>query len=1335
MTRPGRIALLSVAAVVAILAILTIGGISVARSVWLREKVRERIVAEAEKATGGRVEISDFRFDWSTLTAQLDDLTIHGTEPAGEAPLLAIKRVLVGLKIVSLLRRDFDVARVEVDGPRAHLIVQTDGATNLPRPKTPRAGKTGPETILDLKIGKFNLTDGLVLAEQTGRQPVRSRPWNARGENLNASVAYSAAGSRYEGAISVAPLHLAWSGYPPVDVQVTAKASMEKNRLTISSASLKTSESQFDLSDLQVNSFTAPITTGQYSAKVSLAEADRIFKLVNFRHTGAMNAAGNVRFVSLTDYQVSGGFHGSGIGYGKVSGVSVAGNISADPYKVLVNGLRVSALGGVILASGRVSKFEDFQLTGRLEHFDARALADLGGVPALPYDGILSGPFEASGKLPEPAFHRLAASATLAVSPAGSGPPLRGEVAASYDGVAGTIKLGHSWLELPNTRVDVTGVLGQRLDVQFQSKDLADLQPALAPGTLPITLRNGSFSFSGPVTGPLTDPRIAGHAAIQNAIYEGQQVDSATGDFVATKTEVRVSNAALAWGSLRARTSGSIGLRDWKVGETSAINAATQITNADITKLLALVDQKNVLLSGTLNTMSQVTGTIGDLRATADLTLSKGQIYGEPYDSVSGRAQYLNRGAQVLTATVNAGSKRLNIAARFDHSPATFLPGKLIFSASSNSLPLNQIVLARNREPDLRGNAQIKADGAIQLNRNQASRLDFDILELNADVNATGLAMGVKQFGDLRMTARTKNDILTARVDSNAAMAAIKGGGTVRLSGNYPVEANLTFSNLGLNALATAMGVRGRQKDLNFDGSAAGEVTLRGPAKRVDLIEASFDLTQIEVHPLAISGQARNIPDLALRNNGPVRLALSKSIVRVENARFQAPQTSLEVSGTVALNEQSPLNLRVQGNMNLALAEALNTDLMSSGELVINAALRGTYANPDLAGRAELQRGDFHYAEFSNGLTNANGVILFNGTRATIESLTAETGGGKVDATGFAALASGTLAFRVEGKAHEVRLRYPEGVSSVSDAEVTLAGTTQRSEASGTVTLRRISINPKSDLSSILASAAQPVKTPESTTGLLANLNLDVQIETAPDVAFQTSVAQSIEADANLRLRGTATNPAVLGRINITQGELVFFGNKYTINQGSVSFFNPARIEPILNVDLETRARGVDITLTVTGPINKLNVSYRSDPPLQFSDIVALLATGRAPTDPTLAVRDTGQSQNLQQLGASALIGQAIANPVAGRLQRFFGVSKIKIDPQLTGITGSPEARLTIEQQVTPELLFTYISDVSSTSTQLIRVEWDFNRRWSAILTREENGYVGIDFAFRKRFR
>ena len=90
---------------------------------------------------------------------------------------------------------------------------------------------------------------------------------------------------------------------------------------------------------------------------------------------------------------------------------------------------------------------------------------------------------------------------------------------------------------------------------------------------------------------------------------------------------------------------------------------------------------------------------------------------------------------------------------------------------------------------------------------------------------------------------------------------------------------------------------------------------------------------------------------------------------------------------------------------------------------------------------------------------------------------------------------------------------------------------------------------------------------------------------------------------------------------------------------------------------------------------------------------------------------------------------------MAGRLQRFFGVSRLKIDPQLTGLTGSPQARLTIEQQVTPEILFTYITDVSNTNTQLFRVEWAFNKNWSAILTRQESGYVGVDFAYKKRFK
>jgi translocation and assembly module TamB len=170
---------------------------------------------------------------------------------------------------------------------------------------------------------------------------------------------------------------------------------------------------------------------------------------------------------------------------------------------------------------------------------------------------------------------------------------------------------------------------------------------------------------------------------------------------------------------------------------------------------------------------------------------------------------------------------------------------------------------------------------------------------------------------------------------------------------------------------------------------------------------------------------------------------------------------------------------------------------------------------------------------------------------------------------------------------------------------------------------------------------------------------------------------------------------------------------------------------------LETTARGVEITLHISGPIEKMNVSYRSDPPLSFPDIVGLLTTGRAPTGTQgLGGQQTQFSQSWGQAGATALLGQAIANPLAGRLQRFFGVSRLKIDPEIAGATTSnAAARVTLEQQVSSNLSFTYITDLSRAQAQSIRVEWDFTKGWSAVALREENGLFGIDLLYKKQFK
>ena len=80
-------------------------------------------------------------------------------------------------------------------------------------------------------------------------------------------------------------------------------------------------------------------------------------------------------------------------------------------------------------------------------------------------------------------------------------------------------------------------------------------------------------------------------------------------------------------------------------------------------------------------------------------------------------------------------------------------------------------------------------------------------------------------------------------------------------------------------------------------------------------------------------------------------------------------------------------------------------------------------------------------------------------------------------------------------------------------------------------------------------------------------------------------------------------------------------------------------------------------------------------------------------------------------------------------------MSNLRIDPAIGGVENNPQARLTLEQQVTRDITFTYITNVTQSNPQVVRVEWSLGRNWSAVALREENGEFGLDFYFKKRFK
>ena len=1352
-----------------LLAFLLVAAVSVVlivRSDWFYNQVRLLIISNVETATGGRIEIGSFRFDWRHLRAEVRDFVVHGTEPPNKPPLFRASSVVVGLKLISIWKRDVDIQSLDVTEPHVFLIIRPDGSTNVPEPKV-KAKRTGApmESLLKAAIGRFNVDRGLLEVEAHS-----ATPFAVRGENLDVRLAYELAGPRYRGAISMAPLYLSYDDYGPQPFRLNLAVTMEKNRIAVDSSKVTTAATQVDFTGA-LNDLANPRANFQYTARTALVDIARIFRVRELRQ-GAAVVNGNGTWTPAAGLSLEGKLHATGVEYRdstvRLAGFRAEGAVSASvkgvgasrlaisgdyvhgarrervegqigEVKLLnknldLSGVALALLSGTFRGDAHVRGLDRYTVEGAVSGLDTRRAAALYISDALPWDALVFGNVQLQGSLRRSQELRIAGKLTLA--PAPSGDPVTGQIDAVYEARGGgSLDLGRSTISLPHSRADFSGSLGQELKVHFETRDLNDLMPVLGKSvsSLPVKLSNGNVIFDGTVTGNLVNPRAAGHLRAAGVTYSQETVDSLEADVQLAADCLRLQNAVAVRGPVRAQFQGSLGLTDWKTSDASPISATATLANASAADILSLARAKDVPLTGTINGSAQLNGTLGDMHGQGDITVVKGAYQDEPFDRFIAHAAYSGNTLNVSGAELTAGAKQIKFSASYQHPPARFDAGRLRFQVNSNVMPLEQIRWLAQR-PDLKGTVEVAAAGDVELT--PSAKTPYRLGDLHADVSLKGVQFEGQPVGDAHLTANSQGLAMRAHLDSTIAGSVVRGDGEWRLEGDYPGAATIQFSKVDLARLKDWLspGVQ----PVQLVGSAEGELHLDGPAQNWRAMKAELRIRQFSLgastSPGAATAAAAHAPTVTLHNSGDMVFRYANSTITSESAHLVGPGTDLHVTGRILPEQKGPLDLRVDGKLDLAILHDFFPDFTASGGVGASAAVRGTFSDPQIFGRMEFAGATFNIADVPNGISKATGVITFNRDRATIQNLTGETGGGKIVLNGFASYGGAQATFRLHARATEVRVRYPEGVSTVADANLTLSGTSTSSVLSGTVTVLRTGINVQSDFSSILAKSAEPVRTPSAKPGLLGGMSFDVQIETSPDLQLQSALTENLQVEANLKLRGTATNPAVLGRINITEGKLTFFGTQYTLNQGSISFYNPVKVEPILNIDLETKARGIDITLTISGPLNKLTLTPRSDPPLQFNEIVALLATGRAPTsDPSLMVQQEPQSWG--QLGASALLGSAIANPVAGRLQRFFGVSKVRIDPTITGVENNPQARVTIEQQVTPSVTFTYSTNVTTSNPQIVRVEWALSKVWSAVALREENGLFGLDIFYKRRFR
>jgi translocation and assembly module TamB len=984
------------------------------------------------------------------------------------------------------------------------------------------------------------------------------------------------------------------------------------------------------------------------------------------------------------------------------------------------------------------------KVTANFKSVSLDTLLDI--VAAPPYrrlglDALVNGPAVATWSYGQAS--NLVVTSQLALSPSPKTPqgeaPTTGVIDATYTQRNGGVDLRRLELHLPGSELQAHGVLGaypvsrsSSLNIDLRSTNLAEFDATLrslglqrngrtGAAALPVAL-NGQAEFHGAWTGSLVRPQIAGSLkASQLAVEMPSQnsaqprmfhMDSVQVDGGYSPAQIAIRHADLMRGKSRISLSGTLDASvEPKVGSgaprptfdaNSVMHLRAEGTAVDFVDVLPFLgENSSISVAGEFNTQIQLDGPLHSPEGSGWLDMDRATIYGESVTRISLHGLMQDRVLKLTSATLEDAGGVVTIAGSYSFADKSF---NLV--AHAERIEIAQIGWVRRRNLDAKGKLGVSVTGSGTL----------DDPRLESRLSVTALTLDGQQFGALDVSAHSANRSLDYTLNTQFQGAALSVRGSTQLSSGYDTHAQLDFSSFNIDALLAAAHLQA----FRGQSALAGTVTVAGPLARPRELHGEARLNELVM----------TVAGVELKSEGPAHATLANSRIQLDPLHITGADTDLRLQGSLSLEGTRQLDLAGSGAVNLRLAETLDPDLTARGTTTFKVSARGPLQHPDLEGRVDLQDGSLSLGDLPNGLSQLRGSLEFNQDRLEVKSLTAMSGGGLLSVTGFLAYQRGIYAdLSVTGNG--VRIRYPQGVTSLADAKLQLQGAQNNLLLSGDVLITRFTANPDLDLAGLAAQAGPSVPTIVPPDAPSNHVRLDVHIVSSPQLNFQNAFAK-LAGDVDVHLRGTLASPSLLGRIDVTQGSAMIAGTRYDLERGDITFTNPLRIEPNIDLSATARVEDYDITLGLNGSLQKLSVTYRSDPPLPEADVISLLALGHTASQQRLS---TQQQQQSISNPTDALLNGALNATVSNRIQKLFGAGSVKVDPDYLGAFGNSTSRITVQEQLGRDITLTYATDVNTTSQQLLQAEVAINRHVSLVVARDESGVFSMVIKATRRYR
>lgn len=1289
---------------------------------------------QASAALGVPVEIENYALHLSNLSVDVYGITIHGAAPYPDPPLLQVRHVAAGVRVVSLLGGKWHLRNVRIDAPVIHIILDVHGKSNLPSFAHDSGSESKSFNLFDFGIRHVVLDRGEIYYND------KKIPIAADLHDLKLRARYAVLDKSYAGSVSYRDAHLQAGSLIAIPHDLDAQFKATATEFHLIRADLGSGSAQVLLTATLEN-YRHPSIHGNYQAKLNGSDIRRILHnpsiptgWIETRGTAAYRELASRTFLQRLDvngtldsrqldlnadgtpfqlntlrasYSLTDGnlkvpnFRGELLG-GKLQASLKVNDLDGDSHGELMANARQVSLASLKRLAPATTAGHNLSLSGIVDadtkaHWGKSLMESLVATLNVTVHGL------ASGRMPNrnavQASDADASQATMSTAV-----PVAAEIHAAYSAAGKKLALSHSYLRLPQTTLTVNGILdGQsQLALDFQSKDLgevediADIFRTSRQGEVPAQLGlGGSASFKASVIGSTAAPHLSGEFIASNLRVKGTAWRT-----LRTGIDLRPSSASLNHAELIPVSGGSIAfsagvdLHKWKFQNTNAVHADLRASGVSVEDIVKAPGAQ-LPVTGLLAAELHLRGSESNPTGQGNLSITHGQVYGEPLQLVQ-----VNLSATEGQVHVNAAA---SLPAGTIEAVASFQPKEKTYIAqiASSGLDLSQLQAIQARNLDIQGHLRLTAQGQGTLQDPQ----------FTASVEIPRLQMQDQAITAVAIKMDLAHRVANATLSAQDGSAPIQAKANLQMVGEYPIHASLDTQSISLEPFL-AMYIPSEAGKLN--GETEVHAVVDGPLKQKGLIEAHVTLPVLKV------GYGNQVQVAA---QSPVHIDYKDWVLGIQRTTIQGSDIDLQVQGSIPMRGHGIPSLLLDGTVNLKIAQLLNPDIKSSGEVRLNVNGFGD-GNSGMAGKIELTKANLTNGEWPIGLHNGNAVLTLTKDRLNITSLSGEVGGGKLTGQGSITYRPHTV-FDVGVAAKGIRMLYPEGVREELDADLRLTGTADNALLGGRVNLNDLSFTPSFDLAGFISQFGG-VSAP-APQGFAQNVNLRLAV-TTPNSLNMVSRTMSFGGTANLEVRGTAARPVILGRVNVSNGDIIFNGDRYLLNGGTIEFVNPSETQPVVNLALNTTIQQYNINLRFRGPVDHLHTNYSSDPALPEADIINLLAFGQ-----TTEASASNATVPGKQAAMSAVASQ-VSSQITSRVSKIAGISQLSINPVLRGGSsqGPAGANITIRQRVTGNLFVTFSSNVTSTQNQIIMGQYQLSPRFAISGTRDQNGGFAIDVTRKK---